>query len=280
MDGNNKEKTVVVTTSRDILSKTLVASMQQSLPSQLQQQQQPLLLTASVASSSVASSSSSTAASTASSSAAQQYLQQSSSDILRQSFALKPNMPQPSSSVVASSSSGPRPIAPAPPGVLKAVPHSVSGAVAANVASIIRAPTAGPSSPVVGYSGLVGVAGTAGLPKSVMMTPTTNIAHSLTAPGAAILRGYPLPPSSVPAASRLPLAASAADPAARFQVTIVPSRASPTSAGAPMQGVSGILLQPRTPSVSVGHQLPVPHVAAMSTSSPTASKTATVSIIC
>ena len=238
MDGN-KEKTVVVTTSRDVMSKS------QFTP-------QPVLLTPSVASAA------SVAAASIASSSTGQYLQQSSSDILRQSYALKQNMPH--SSSASSISGGPRAIAPAPPGVLKATPPSV-GAAGASVASIIRAPASGSASPVVGYSGIVG-----GVPKSVMVTPSTAGGHPLTAPGA-ILRGYPVTPAG--AASRLPIAAaSVTDPATRFQVTIVPSRASPTTGPVvPGVGVPGIVqLQPRTPSVSIAHHPPTPHA---SSSKPT-----------
>ena len=227
MDGN-KEKTVVVTTT---LSKS-------------QFPPQPLLLTSSIAPTSSVAASTSTG----------QYLRQSSSDNLRQSFALKPNMP-PSSGVVSNASSGPRPIAPAPPGVLKATPP----AVGASVASLIRAPASGSPTPVVGYSGIVG-----GLPKSVMVTPSTSGTHAMSAPGA-ILRSYPLPAGTAP--SRLPLAAaSVTDPAARFQVTIVPSRASPT-AGPVISGVGvpGVVqLQPRAPPVTAAHLSTSPQVSSLS----------------
>ena len=241
MESGAKEKTVVVTTSQN-LSK-----------SQHPPQPQPLLLTASP----LPSSSSSAAAL-----AAAQYLKQnSSSDILRQSFALKPNMPS-SAGSASSITPSPRPIAPAPPGVLKATALPTIGignaANLTNVASIIRAPgaavaAASSTSGIVGYSGIVGVASSN--PRTVMMTPNSTSVHSLTAPGA-ILR-YPL--AQIPTA-RLPtaaLAGSSTDPGGRFQVTIVPSRASPTSSGVVpgVAGVPGIVqLQTRPPSVTIPQQ--------------------------
>lgn len=224
---SGKEKTVVVTTTKS------------QIP------QQPLILAASAAP--LASS-----ASPVPVNAAPFLKQNSSSDILRQSFALKPNMPSSSSSSVA-----PRPIAPAPPSVVKTTLPTIgvnNAANLSNVASIIRSPVAaaaatGSPTPVVGYSGIVGVA--TSNPKTVMMSPNTSVTHSLTAPGA-ILR-YPV--AQIPAA-RLPAAALAGTSSdaggGRFQVTIVPSRASPTSN---LPGVPGIVQLTRPPIVTGPQQL-------------------------